>query len=155
MHCMRALKWHEAADRLLEGLDEDARRAVERAAAEHDSKPATKGDFLVEASWQGDVDLDLSIITPQGTRLSWLGGRVNVVGRDGSTPGNELIGLRRATAGHYIVEISRVADGDEPIAGHVTIRALEANKDMTFSLVTDRTKVGRAIVRRKSRMAPP
>ncbi len=71
-----------------------------------------RAQLRLEASWQVEggvpLDLDLSIVTPQGTRVSWLGGRRSVVGEAATTPGVERLGLRRLPRGTYRIEIGTV-----------------------------------------------
>src|SRR5690606_5687220 len=97
MRCERSLGREDAAARILASLPEDeaARQRAERAASEVPRPERIHGDLVLDASWQGGADVDLSLITPQGTRISWLGGRVNVVGEDASRIGHEKLGLRR------------------------------------------------------------
>ena len=68
--------------------------------------------MLLEASWTGSADGDLTLVTPQGTRISWMGGRTTVVGDDATRLGRERLGLRRATPGTYYVEVTRADPND-------------------------------------------
>lgn len=121
------------------------------------SGESMSGDVRVDASWSGGENLDISLITPQGTRLSWMGGRAQVFGRGAGSRSNETLGLRRATAGSYIVEIARTDMGAQQegkrgdyTRGSVTITVLGESRSIPFTLMGARTVVGRAevIVRR-------
>ena len=35
--------------------------------------PSVRGDLLATATWSGGSDVDLSLVTPEGTRISWMG----------------------------------------------------------------------------------
>ena len=110
----------------------------------------------MDATWSGGDDIDVSLITPDGTRVSWMGGRTTVVGRDARASGRELIGLSRATVGNYVIEISRTGrDGTEhAISGDLRIRVLDETETVHFTLPEgeDHRAVARAIVRRESRL---
>ena len=62
---------------------------------------------MLDAIWTGGHDVDLTVVTPQGTRLSWMGGRINVVGSNGTSPDQERLGLKRVTTGSYVIEVTR------------------------------------------------
>lgn len=114
---------------------------------------STSGDLRVDATWSSPVDLDISLITPQGTRLSWMGGRAQVFGNDARADGRETLGLRRATGGSYIIEIARTdsmnqeaAKNSGEVRGSVTVNVLGQRRVLPFHLTGDRTVVGRAEV---------
>ncbi len=99
----------------------------------------------IEASWQSEdgssEDLDLSLVTPQGTRVWWLGGRRTVFGTDGMRAGAERIGLRRLSPGTYRVEIGRLDTSGSmrtlaPVRGTVRIASRHAGRgrQMPFTL---------------------
>ncbi|MBK8171972.1 MAG: FecR domain-containing protein [Sandaracinaceae bacterium] len=120
----------------------------------------SSGELRVDASWSAPVDLDISLITPQGTRISWMGGRTQVFGMDAHADGRETLGLRRATAGSYIIEITRTDAGTrddaqgkghvDEVRGSVTVNVLGQRQTIPFHLTGDHTVVGRAdvVVRR-------
>ncbi|MBW2461596.1 MAG: FecR domain-containing protein [Deltaproteobacteria bacterium] len=154
VRCERGLSRRRGADRVLSALENDeARSRVERALARNVAPTRPRGELLLDASWGGSTDVDLSLITPQGTRISWMGGRRNVVGEDGSRSGGEKLGLRRATPGSYMVEVNR-ADPDDrtPVTGRIEVRAFGQRRTIPFTLTGERVVVGRIDVRRESRM---
>ncbi len=163
VRCERSLGREDAAGRILTALPEDdaARQRVEQAASAIPRPERIRGDLVLDASWQGGADVDLSLVTPQGTRISWLGGRVNVVGEDGSRIGHETLGLQRTTVGSYVVEVSRAEPGDTtPITGTIAVR-VSMNGTLTerripFRLepTQARAEAGRIDVVRRSRMVP-
>jgi len=153
LRCERVLGEREAAERLLSLMPDEASRARAERAADSARGERVRDDLLVNATWRADEDLDLSLITPQGTRLSWMGGRTNVVGDDAARRGEERIGLRRAGRGTYYIEISR-RDGSvaDRIDGTVTIRVLGQRRSLPFTLTGARTTVGLVRVAGRWRM---
>jgi pentatricopeptide repeat protein len=156
VRCERELGNQAAAQRLLDALpDDEMRERVEEAAAGPAKKESVKGALMLDARWSEDADVDLSLITPQGTRLSWLGGRVSVVGAQAREKGREELGLRFAGVGSYVIEVSRTdPDSTAPVSGKIAVEVLGVKRDLPFKLTSQRTAVGRVVVRRKSRLEP-
>jgi ferric-dicitrate binding protein FerR (iron transport regulator) len=156
VRCERVAGFRSLSDALLAAVREERTRA--RAldlADELPSAPSTHRDLSVEASWSGAVDLDITIVAPDGTRLSWMGGRTTVVGRDAAAIGHETLGLRTATVGSYVIEIARThLDDRRPITGELRIRSLDASRTVPFRLDHERVEVARARIRRESRLEP-
>jgi len=154
VRCERGLSRRGAADMLLTALeDDDQRRRVEEAVAQNSAPRRPRGDLMLDATWSGSADVDLSLITPQGTRISWMGGRRNVVGEDGTRAGAEKLGLRRATRGNYMIEVNRIDPDDHtPITGRIQVRALSGRRTIPFTLTGERVVVGRVDITRESRM---
>ena len=154
IRCQRATGQQSGADRTVAAVPEEGLRGKVLAAA---TIPAVveqaKGEMLVSASWQGGSNIDISVITPQGTRLSWMGGRRGVRGSDASDLARERLALRRITKGNYLIEINRTDPSDQtPITGTVSVRILGKRKRMPFTLTGDRLTVGRIRVHYKSRL---
>jgi Flp pilus assembly protein TadD len=157
MRCERAAGHTSYADALLASVsDERVRRNAETASREPAPELRTRGDLTVDATWSGGDDVSVSIITPDGTRLSWMGGRTTVVGRDATAAGHELVGVSRATVGNYVIEVVRTDAStiDRAISGDLRIRALDDNQTVHFTLGAGETRraVGRVAVRRESRL---
>ncbi|NOY93560.1 MAG: VWA domain-containing protein [Deltaproteobacteria bacterium] len=153
VRCERALGERDGAERLLALLpDERSRRRAEER-SNRSVNERVRGELMLRASWRGGEDLDLSVITPQGTRLSWMGGRTSVVGDEAAREGEERLGLRRAARGSYYIEISR-RDGDagERIEGEVRINLLGERRSLPFTLTGARTVVGLVRVAGRWRM---
>jgi hypothetical protein len=154
LRCERALQHQESASRLISGMSsEDGRRRAEAVAAETPDPARNRGELMLDATWTASTDLDLSIITPQGTRISWMGGRTNVVGESATGSGRERLGLRRANPGTYVIEISRADSADQaPVSGNIRMEILGESRSIPFSMSGNRTTVGRIEVRRESRL---
>ncbi len=156
VRCERGLSRRDAADMLLGALDDDdERRRVEEEVAQNHAPSRPHGEIMLDATWSGSSDVDLSLITPQGTRISWMGGRTNVVGEDGSRVGAEKLGLRRAAPGSYMIEVNRIdPDDHDTITGRIAVRAVDGRRTIPFTLTGERVVIGRIDVRRESRMVP-
>ncbi|MEM1417733.1 MAG: hypothetical protein AAGH15_22735, partial [Myxococcota bacterium] len=139
----------ELRQALLDAAPASSRIRLSRAADAPDPGERVRGDLIVEGRWSGG-DVDLTLVTPQGTRLSWMGGRTNVVGDDAATSGHERLGLTRAGVGSYVLEVSRVDPAStEPIRGTVRVEALGETRTLPFELQGSRVTVGRiGVVRR-------
>jgi hypothetical protein len=156
VRCERARGRASAADRLLRSVASDALRTrVDALSARAPREEAVRGDLVLEATWTGGDALDVSIVTPQGTRLSWMGGRRTVVASDGEAPGTETLGLRRAGVGSYLIEVNRTAgDRGAPIRGQLRVRTDSETRTIPFELVGSRAEVGRVDVVRRWRLEP-
>ena len=156
VRCQRALSRTDAAQRLLlSATDAAARDTIERTAAEPPATERATGDLIVRATWSGASDLDISLIAPDGKRISWLGGRRGVAADGAGRPGSEAVALRRIPAGNYLVEIARTDPTDRaPTSGTVHVRVLGVDRALPFDLTGDHATVGRVSVTRKSRLVP-
>ncbi|MCA9535684.1 MAG: FecR domain-containing protein [Myxococcales bacterium] len=143
--CRRGLGDAAGAEGLLSGMDtprnmERARTEVERPA----SPESVRGDLMLDATWSGSDDVDLTLVTPQGTRLSWMGGRTSVVGEDAGRSGRERLGLRRAGVGSYYIEVARVQSSDnQPVRGEIRVRTPSETRTIPFVLSDQRVVAGR------------
>jgi len=156
VRCERALGHSTGARSLIDGLKDNALRSkVEAAAQGNDSQPSARGELLLVGRWSVPVDLDLSLVTNEGTRVSWMGGRVSAVGEDADSLGRETVGLSSIGAGSYRVEVSRTDPNDHrPISGQVEVRALDERQTLRFNLVGSHAVVGSVRIKRESRLVP-
>jgi ferric-dicitrate binding protein FerR (iron transport regulator)/tetratricopeptide (TPR) repeat protein len=154
VRCERALGRGDAAGRLLSAVsDGGARARVESQALAAPAAERSSGELTVSATWSGASDVDLAIITPQGTRISWMGGRANVFAGDATTLGRETLGLRSANVGSYVLEVVRAKPGDrQTVTGRVDVTVLGERRTLPFTLAGERAVVGRVEVRRESRL---
>jgi tetratricopeptide (TPR) repeat protein len=153
LRCERMLGRNDAVTRLLGALPSDeARTQAEAAAAELAAPRTLRADVMVDATWSGGADLDVSIIQANGTRVSWMGGHNNVVGENASRVGEERLGVRGLGAGSYLIEVSRAGDDTTPISGSLRVRAIDGNRTIPFTLTGSRLVLGRIDIRRESRM---
>ncbi len=151
LRCERAAGERALSDLVLAAVRDDAvRRAAERTASETPSAPA-RGEVSIEATWPGGDDVDIALLAADGSRLSWMGGRTTVVASDGRAAGTETVGLRYASSGSYIVEVTRTAASDQrAIRGQLRIRALGETRTVPFVLTDARAAVSRVTVGREA-----
>ncbi len=161
--CERALGEGPLANILLGSAREASTRTrAERVAGTPASRLPSSGELMLEASWVGGDDLDLALITTDGTRVSWMGGRPNVVASTPMGDGRETLGLRSARLGTYLIEVSRTrglevsrtrgSDAARPISGTVRVRVRDATQTLRFTLTGERVTIGRATVRNERRL---
>jgi Flp pilus assembly protein TadD len=156
IRCEQSLGQHALASQLMASVtDSAAQRRLERVLSRPASPPAVNGDLMLEATWSGPQDLDLSLINSRGERISWMGGRTNVVGDSVQVPGRERLGLRWTPTGSYDLEISRTDPTDTtPVTGQIRVRLLRETQVINFTLMGTQARVGRVQVRRVARMVP-
>jgi hypothetical protein len=139
---------------VLRALRDDATRAAtEKAltAAPPASRPG--GDLVITARWDGGEDLDLSLVSPDGSRVSWMGGRTDVAVADATSTSTEQLAIRTLRRGNYLVEIGRGAAASGRLArGTVEINVLGAKQSLPFELTGARLVVGRIGVSLEERL---
>jgi len=147
VRCLRATGRPGDAELILGALPDDAARAaVEKAALVVPLAPPVTGELVVKARWDAPTDLDVSLIAPDGSRVSWLGGSGAIAG-DATAADRETLAVRALRRGNYLVEISRASGASKaPIHGTLEITALGAKRSIPFELTTDRRTVGRVSV---------
>jgi DNA-directed RNA polymerase specialized sigma24 family protein/tetratricopeptide (TPR) repeat protein len=112
-------------------------------------------EVMLDARWNNGEDLDLALISPQGTRISWMGGRKSVFADHVADPGQERMGLGQVSPGTYLVEISRTdATSTYPVRGSIRLTALGARHDLSFSLTGRQVVPATLIVERQSHLEP-
>jgi hypothetical protein len=153
IRCERGLGREVAAERLLAQVPTDRRSKVLSASTRAPTPTPIRGEILLEGSWSGP-DVDLTLVTPQGSRLSWMGGRTTIIGDDAMRRGAERLALRRATPGSYYVEVSRADDDRGTVRGQVAMTAFGKRQVVPFELVGDRTMLARIDVERRFRLEP-
>ncbi len=106
--CLRALGRGPDAELVLRALRDDATRAAAEKAllAPAPGAPAG-GDLVIAARWDGGEDLDLSLVAPDGSRVSWMGGRTDVSVTDATSSSREQLAIRALRRGNYLVEVGR------------------------------------------------
>jgi tetratricopeptide (TPR) repeat protein len=144
MRCLRSVGRDRDAQLIVRALPDDATRAAAEKAATVQPVPAKiAGDLVVNARWQGNVDLDLSIVTPDGKRVSWMGGRTDVNVADASSNEKEQLSLKSIKRGNYLIEVTRGGVSNGPIRGTLDITVLGTKRSLPFELLGSRAVVGR------------
>ncbi|MGN6106599.1 MAG: hypothetical protein ACTHU0_15945, partial [Kofleriaceae bacterium] len=112
------------------------------------------GDLVLDARWSGAADLDLTVVTPEGTRLSWMGGRTGIAAADVTSDAREQLAIGSLRRGNYLIEISRGDGSLDSIRGTVEISVLGTRRALPFELTGARAVVGRIAVALEERLEP-
>ncbi len=154
VRCLRRLGRDADGALVLRGLPSDKLRVdAERAATATADEARVTGELRLVARWDGGGDVDLSLVTPQGSRVSWMGGRDGVAALDVAATDGEQLGLRKLVKGRYLVEVARTGGGAAtPVRGTVEITALGDTRTLPFELVGDHVVVGRIAVTMASKL---
>jgi ferric-dicitrate binding protein FerR (iron transport regulator)/Mg-chelatase subunit ChlD/tetratricopeptide (TPR) repeat protein len=137
IRCLRSLSRDRDAELVLTGLaDEATRAATEKALLAPATLATGKQDLVVDARWEGGDDLDISLVTPDGTRVSWMGGRTDVRVTDATSTAKEQLAIKSIRRGNYLIEVARGGATPSTVAtrGTVDIVVLGTKKSMPFEL---------------------
>ena len=113
--------------------------------------PATS---WLNAKWDAAADLDVSLVTPDGTRVSWMGGRNDVIVADTTASDREELAVRSLRHGNYLIEITRGDTARSTVRGTLDITVLGVHKTLPFELTGARAVVGRIAVTLESHLEP-
>jgi tetratricopeptide (TPR) repeat protein len=153
LRCLRALGRHGDAELIARALPDDtARDAAEKSASADLPAPKAGGDLVVGAHWDSGADLDISLITPDGTRVSWMGGKSDAIVTDANSTDREQLAIKSLKRGNYLVEISRGATSTGAVKGTLDITALGSKRSLPFTLAGDRTVVARVSISLEERL---
>jgi len=153
--CLRSLGQAHDADIVMQALPDDAQRALaEKASMVMPGVPRVAGDLVINGAWMNPADLDVSLITPDGTRVSWMGGRSDVVVADSTSTTREELAIRTLRRGNYLIEISRADGATGPVRGTLDVTVLGEHRSMPFELTGTHVTVGRIAVTLTSHLEP-
>lgn len=153
--CLRTLgRTDDAALVMASLVDDKARGEAERLATVAPVEPRIAGDLVIDGRWDGATDLDISLVAPDGTRVSWMGGRSDVTVADSTARDREQLSVKRLKKGNYLIEISRTDGASAPVRGTLDVRVLGQKKALAFELSGARTVVGRVNVSLVSHLEP-
>ena len=156
VRCLRGAGLERDAELILRAQPDDAARAtVEKAATAAPPPARVAGELVLDATWTGGEDLDVAVIAPDGTRVSWMGaaGRT-VTAADVTSRERERLGVRSLRRGTYLVEISRAGATAAPQRGTVAVTVLGTRRAFPFELTGARAVVGRIVVNLEERLVP-
>jgi ferric-dicitrate binding protein FerR (iron transport regulator)/tetratricopeptide (TPR) repeat protein len=153
--CLRNLGRARDADIVMQALaDDPLRAAAEKAALVAPVTPRIAGDLVIDGAWMTPADLDISLITPDGTRVSWMGGRSDVVVGDSTSTTREKLAVKTLRRGAYLIEISRADGATAPVRGSLDISVLGEHRALPFELTGTHAIVGRVTVSLTSHLEP-
>lgn len=108
---VKAIRCGGREARIVAGLEEGVRAKVERALEKDPRESKVSGPFRIGATWDGDVDLDVIVVSPQGQVVSWQGGAELSV-EDADANDREALSFKGRDNGRWTVLVAR-KDGDE------------------------------------------
>jgi tetratricopeptide (TPR) repeat protein len=153
--CLRSLGRAHDADIVMQALaDDPLRAAAEKAATVSPPAPRIAGDLVIDGAWMNPADLDVSLITPDGTRVSWMGGRSDVAVNDSTSTTREEMAIRRLRRGNYLIEVSRADGATGTVRGSLDVRVLGQKRSLPFELTGSHVTVGRISVTLTSHLEP-
>jgi hypothetical protein len=114
------------------------------------------GDLRLEATWDGGDDLDLSLLPPDGARISWLGAptRAVISARDVRSTTREGLALRGGAPGDYLVEVTRPAGHRGMVRGSVSVFAAGARSVVPFQLDSTSSRIALIKITTRPRLVP-
>ncbi len=153
VRCLRTLNRDQDAQLVIKGLENDATRAAtEKALLAAEPAPKAGGDLVVDARWDAGADLDVSLVTPDGTRVSWMGGRTDVRVTDATSTAKEQLILKSLKKGHYLLEVARGVPSSNTVRGTLDVVVLGSKKSIPFELTGARKTVARVSVNLEERV---
>jgi tetratricopeptide (TPR) repeat protein len=147
----------ELAERLLAGAPALRTSAESLSRKSPDSDSQLAGDLRVEATWSSGADLDLSLLDPDGHRISWLGAptKALIFARDATSPSGEGLSVRGAKPGDYVIEVVRQDPANKgEISGTIVVSAAGQVRRIPFRLDDARKSVGLVSIKTRSRLVP-
>jgi hypothetical protein len=157
VRCARDLGHEDVVSDLMAAANDATRRAAEAGLAVPAPDPSLlSGDLRVEASWDGGDDLDLSMLPPDGNRVSWLGAPTHAVigARDVQSRLHEGLSLRGGAPGDYVIEITRPSGHTGILHGTADITAAGDRRSVPFVLEGSSVRVALVRITTKSRLVP-
>ncbi len=153
VRCLRTLNRDVDAQLVIKGLENEATRAAtEKALLDAPPAPKAGGDLVVDARWGAGADLDVSLVTPDGTRVSWMGGRSDIRVVDATSTEKEQLTLKSLKRGHYLLEVARGVPSTNTVRGTLDIVVLGSKKSIPFELTGARKTVARVSVNLEERV---
>jgi len=159
--CERALGRSASAQRWLDSITDSAQRTaleavMTRLSNASASASSVRGEFVIDATWDAPADLDIAVIEPKGTRVTWAWGRTRgLTVRDATAQSRESLGLSSLQqTGDYVIEVSRSSRSTGSVRGSITVRAM--GRTRTFRLAMepgeDTRRVGAVRITRTERL---
>jgi len=154
VRCLRTLGRDRDALLVLGEMPDAQRAAIEKAATVSAMPNRGGGELAIDAHWAGGADLDLSIVTPDGTRVSWMGGKADAIVTDATSTEREQLAIRSIRRGNYLIEIARGTPSSGVVRGNVDVRVLGLSRSLPFELAGKRVVVGRLTIGLESHLEP-
>jgi tetratricopeptide (TPR) repeat protein len=157
VRCTRDLGQSDLASDLMALADDATRRSADTLLTAKPADPSTlSGDLRLEATWDGGDDLDLSLLPPDGARVSWLGAptRAVISARDVRSTSREGLALRGGAPGEYVVEVTRPAGHRGTVRGSVAVYAAGDRRVVPFELGGTSTRIALLKITTRPKLVP-
>ena len=117
---------------------------------------ATSGDIVVDATWDAaaNTDVDIAIVDPLGSRLSWAARGRNVRVADATSRRHEALAVSSSSVGAFTIEVTRAGGTAARVSGNLSIRAIGERLTVPFFLSGANAQVARVQVRMESELVP-
>jgi tetratricopeptide (TPR) repeat protein len=153
--CLRSLGRTADADLVIKSLvDDKSRTEAEKAATVAPVAPRVTGDLVINGKWYSNADLDISLVAPDGTRVSWMGGRNDITVADSTAHDREQLAVKILRKGNYLIEINRAEPTTSTVRGSVDVTVLGQKRSFPFELTGNRQTVGQISVTMHSHLEP-
>ena len=155
-HQVVAVQCTQDAERFFSGLTKSARVQAERKLNE-EAKPRIQSDSLnLEAQWEGEAQLDLVIVTPEGRVVSFAGGARRVQVQSVQSKATEQLASSMEKRGSYqIYVVPRTGSGSTAsVKGSVKIISYGSTRLLPFSAGSTPLRVADVVVSSKFRLIP-
>jgi hypothetical protein len=153
--CLRSLGRSSDADLVMASLvDDKSRTEAEKLATVAPITPRISGDLIINAKWDQTADLDISLVAPDGSRVSWMGGRNDINVADSTAHDREQLAVKKLRRGNYLVEITRGESTSTPVRGTLDVSVLGQKLALPFELTGTHATVGRIAVTMTSHLEP-
>ena len=164
--CERGLGHVASAERWLASAKSEALRAATAAAATKleasvrgVASQGVFGDVVVDATWDGadGADLDLAIVDPTGTRVSWASRARNMRAADCTSRSHEALAIASFATGAFVIEVVRTGAagatvGATAVRGTLRITSQGQTRIVPFVAGGARAQVARVDVGMDSRL---
>ena len=152
VRCLRSLGRDRDAQLILAAQPDAQRSAIEKAATAAPLPPSPSGELRIAGTWTGGADLDISLVTPDGTRVSWMGGKADATVTNATSTEREELLAKTLRRGNYLVEVSRGTPSTGVVRGNLDITVLGLHQTLPFELTGQRVTVGRLSIAMESHL---
>ncbi|HSD87464.1 MAG TPA: hypothetical protein VLB44_08110, partial [Kofleriaceae bacterium] len=153
--CLRSLGRGSDADLVMASLvDDKSRTDAEKLATVAPVAPRVTGDLVISGRWDQNADLDISLVAPDGSRVSWMGGRSDITVADSTSHDREQLAVKTLRKGNYIVEINRAEPTTTAVHGTLDVTVLGQKRSLPFELTGTHAGVGKVSITLTSHLEP-
>jgi len=155
-HQVVAVQCTQDAQRFFSQLSKPVRAQAERRLQE-EAKPRIQNDSLMlEAQWEGEAQLDLIVVTPEGRVVSFAGGARRVQSQGVQSKVTEQLASSMEKRGRYqIYVVPRTSSGSTAgVKGKVKIVSYGTTRLLPFSAGSSPLRVADVVVSSKFRLIP-